>query len=117
MLTLLMFLYVLAAVVMIVSILMQSGRGTGLSGAFGSSWESGMIFGGRGATTILTKITTISAIVFVLLTILVNLYIARPHSAVPTRSVVKERAVPVAPVEPGEEERLPQKTQPSQQGQ
>lgn len=108
MLTLFVLLYVVSIVVLIVSILMQSGRGSGLSGAFGSSWEGGVIFGGRGAGELLTKITTVAAVIFGALTLVINIYLSKPRSVLPTRSVVKERAAPVAPAgEPGEEERLP----------
>ncbi|MGB9561626.1 MAG: preprotein translocase subunit SecG [bacterium] len=107
MLTFLIFLYVISIVVMIVSILMQSGRGSGLSGAFGSSWESGMIFGGRGATEFLTKITTGAAIVFAVLSIIINIYITRPRTVSAPHSVVKERTLPQA-TPTGEEERIPQ---------
>lgn len=47
-------------------ILMQSAKGEGLAGAFGGTSLSGAVFGGRGATSFLSKSTTIIAIAFFL---------------------------------------------------
>jgi preprotein translocase subunit SecG len=51
--------HVLVALVMIVTVLLQSGKGGGLAGAFGGGGGSQAIFGGRGAATFLSKATTV----------------------------------------------------------
>lgn len=60
-------LIVLASLVLIASILLQSGKSAGLSGSIGGGAES--IWGkskGRSFEGILSKLTTISAIIFVI---------------------------------------------------
>jgi len=51
-------LHVLISLVLIVVVLLQSGKGGGLAGAFGGGGGSQAIFGGRGAATFLSKATT-----------------------------------------------------------
>ncbi len=57
-------LHVLISLALILVVLLQSGKGTGLAGAFGSTGAMGAVFGGRGAATFLSKMTTILAIAF-----------------------------------------------------
>ncbi|MDD4564191.1 MAG: preprotein translocase subunit SecG [Eubacteriales bacterium] len=62
----LMILLAIASIVLIASILMQSGNSAGLSGSIGGGAEQ--LFGkkkGRGYEAILSKISTIGAIVFI----------------------------------------------------
>jgi preprotein translocase subunit SecG len=59
-------LQVLISVGLVGSILVQAGKGRGLASAFGGS-SSGVVFGGRGAGTFLTKLTAILAAVFLLI--------------------------------------------------
>lgn len=68
---LLMILLTLASIVLIASILMQSGNSAGLSGSIGGGAEQ--LFGkkkGRGYEAILSKISTVGAIVFILCSLL-----------------------------------------------
>ena len=64
MLTLLIIFHLLAALILILVIMLQSGKAGDLSSAFGGA-TSQTAFGARGATTILTKITTFFAVIFV----------------------------------------------------
>jgi len=64
MLTLLIIFHLLAALILILVIMLQSGKAGDLSSAFGGA-NSQTAFGARGATTVLTKITTTCAIIFV----------------------------------------------------
>ncbi len=107
--------YILTCVILIVSILMQSGRGEGLGAAFGSSFGGGAIFGGRGATEFLTKVTIVSGIIFGILAIGISLYLTHGQQTT-AGSVIKEKATEQVPVAaPGEEEKasstLPQPAQ------
>ncbi|MFC1564451.1 preprotein translocase subunit SecG [candidate division KSB1 bacterium] len=63
--SILIFIHIVVCILIIISILMQSSKGGGLSGAFGGA-GAGMnaAFGGRGAGNFLTKATTTLAIIF-----------------------------------------------------
>lgn len=58
-------LHFIVAVFLITVILLQSGKGSDIGAAFGAG-GSQSLFGARGASTILTKATTIVAIIFLL---------------------------------------------------
>jgi preprotein translocase subunit SecG len=67
----LMIVLALASIVLIASILMQSGNSAGLSGSIGGGAEQ--LFGkkkGRGYDAILSKISTVGAIIFILCSLL-----------------------------------------------
>jgi len=57
-------LHVLACFVLVVAVLLQSGRGGGLASAFGGAGGTEAVFGGRGAATFLSKLTTALGAVF-----------------------------------------------------
>jgi preprotein translocase subunit SecG len=61
--TLLSILHVMACGFLILVVLLQQGRGGGLGAAFGSS-TTRQVFGGRGAGNLLTRLTAISAFIF-----------------------------------------------------
>ena len=84
-------LIVLTAVALIITILMQSGQGGGLSSSFGGSFMSGAIFGGKGAEAFLAKMTVILGITFVILIISVN-FMLRPGGTTSTSSDVFQDA-------------------------
>ncbi len=60
------FLHIVICIFLIISILMQSSKGGGLSGAFGGGGAMGAAFGGRGAATFLSKATAVLAVMFML---------------------------------------------------
>ncbi|MFH1278885.1 MAG: preprotein translocase subunit SecG [Candidatus Eisenbacteria bacterium] len=64
--TVLTIIHVLNCVLLIVVVLLQSSKGGGLAGAFGGGQTSSAVFGGRGAGTFLSKLTTALAVVFML---------------------------------------------------
>ena len=67
----LMILLAIASIVLIASILMQSGNSAGLSGSIGGGAEQ--LFGkkkSRGYEAILSKISTVGAIIFILCSLL-----------------------------------------------
>jgi len=82
--------HVFACVALIVSILLQSGKGGGLAGAFGAG-SSQTLFGGRGAATFLTRASTVMAVVFFLTSLTLGLTSAR-QSAPAARSLMQEDA-------------------------
>jgi len=69
---LLVFVHVVVSLLLIVAVLMQSGKGTGLAGTFGGSGVTGGVFGGRGAAPFLAKATTVFAVLFMLTAITLN---------------------------------------------
>ena len=62
---LLIIIHVLVCFVLIVAVLLQSGKSADLAGAFGGV-GSQTVFGPRGAATLLSKTTTICAILFMI---------------------------------------------------
>ncbi|MEM6533555.1 MAG: preprotein translocase subunit SecG [Myxococcota bacterium] len=62
--------HVTTCLVLILAVLLQSGRGGGMGAALGGGGGAGsQIFGGRGASTFLTKITSGAAVIFFLTSI------------------------------------------------
>jgi len=57
--------HVFVCLVLIVAVLLQSGKAADLAGAFGGA-GSQSVFGPRGATTLLSKMTTICAVLFMI---------------------------------------------------
>jgi preprotein translocase subunit SecG len=58
-------LHVLVSVILVLVVLLQSGKGADLAGAFGGG-STQTAFGSRGPASFLSKMTTIAAIVFML---------------------------------------------------
>ncbi|MFQ6110330.1 MAG: preprotein translocase subunit SecG [Candidatus Aminicenantales bacterium] len=78
--------HIIICFILIIAVLLQSGKSADLAGAFGGI-GSQTVFGPRGAGTILSKVTTISAILFMVTSM--GLWIL---SAKGTKSVVKGEA-------------------------
>ena len=64
--------HTIVSILLVIVVLMQASQGGGLSGTFGSNMTSS-ILGGRGAATLLSKITTWLAIAFFGLAILISI--------------------------------------------
>jgi preprotein translocase subunit SecG len=65
--------FVLVSVLLMFVILIQSSKGGGLAGTFGGSDAIGSMFGGRGSSAFLTKVTTVLATLFLLLALLMGM--------------------------------------------
>src|SRR5438552_18701952 len=74
-------LHIAVCIALMAAILLQSGKGGGLAGAFGAG-SSQTLFGGRGAATFLTRASTVMAVVFFLTSLTLGLTSARQTSAV-----------------------------------
>jgi len=109
--------YVIICVLIIVSILMQSGREGGMGASFGSSYSGDSVFGGKGATQFLTKVTVVGGILFAVLAVAISVYLTYGKRESAPSSVIKERATQQqqAPsAAPGAEEQVrPDMSQPS----
>jgi len=87
MLILLLILHVIVCLFLIGVVLLQQGKSADLAGAFGGQ-GSQTAFGPRGATNILTKLTTWSAIIFMVTSI--ALTIVMSHTNTLNRSVLSD---------------------------
>ena len=105
--TLLVAVHVLVCVVLILSVLLQSGKAADLAGAFGGV-GSQTAFGPRGAATLLGKVTTIGAILFMLTSM--GLWIL---SAKGDRSVVRGEKEAPAAVETKKDAQVPEAGKPA----
>ncbi len=100
MLVLIVTLHVLASLVLILVVLLQSGKAGDLASTFGST-GSQTAFGARGAATFLTKATTFSAVLFML----TSLSLAVLYTRGTSQSVIETVELPeAAPVESTTEE-------------
>jgi preprotein translocase subunit SecG len=106
--------HVIICFILIVAVLLQSGKAADLAGAFGGV-GSQTAFGPRGSATILSKVTTICAILFMFTSL--GLWVL---SAKETKSVLKgTKEVPAATEtqkkapQPGEKKPAPQEKQPA----
>ncbi len=82
--------HIFSCVALVVSILLQSGKGGGLAGAFGAG-SSQTLFGGRGAATFLTRASTALAVVFFVTSLTLGLASTR-QNATAGRSLMIEEA-------------------------
>ena len=110
----LLFLHVLVSIILIVVILLQSGRGGGLAGSLGGGISTAM-FGGQGADKLMIRITTGLAAAFLVLAILISVA-GRPRVSTGD-SIVRQRAAQreTAPLQPVTEMELPEVTSPAEQ--
>ena len=83
-------LHVLVSVFLILVVLLQTGKGADLAGAFGGG-GSQTAFGSRGAATVLSRMTTIAAVLFMVTSFSLAIYSARGSA-----SVLDETGVPSA---------------------
>ena len=104
--------HIIICAILIVAILLQSGKSADLAGAFGGG-GSQTAFGGRGTATLMSKVTTICAVLFMVTSL--GLWILSDRGA---KSVVKsvdapKQEAPAAAAEPKKESptpTVPQKT-------
>lgn len=92
MITLLVILHVIICLVLILAVLLQSGKAADLAGAFGGV-GSQTAFGPRGAQTLLGKITTVCAILFMITSLGLWMLTGKTSSVVKD---VKTKEVPAA---------------------
>ena len=72
-------LHVLVCLILILVVLLQSGKGADLAGAFGGGGTQ-TAFGSRGPASFLSKLTTVSAIIFMITCLALSLMGARTQS-------------------------------------
>ncbi len=99
-------LHVIVCIILILAVLLQSGKAADLAGAFGGG-GSQTAFGPRGTASLLSKITTASAVIFMLTSM--GLWIL---SGSDTRSVVSGEEAPAEKTAAAET--APEKKDPAQ---
>ena len=94
-------LHVLVSVILILVVLLQTGKGADLAGAFGGG-GSQTAFGSRGAATVLSKLTTAAAVIFMLTSFSLAMYSIRGSTSVLDSGDVPAAAStpPVTPAAP-----------------
>ncbi len=88
---LLIVIHVIVCIALIMIVLLQTGKGADMGAAFGGG-SSQTLFGSTGASTFLSKATTVAAIVF-MLTSLILAYVAGGGNV--TKSVITDMKIPV----------------------
>ena len=79
--TLVTILHVIVCLFLMLTVLLQSGKGGGMGAAFGGG-GAGSVFGGRGATTFLGKITSACAAIFMITSLTLSYFSSRSSSVV-----------------------------------
>ena len=98
--------HVIVCLVLVLVVLLQSGKAADLAGAFGGM-GSQTVFGPRGSATMLSKATTISAVVFMLTSLTLSILATRGGSGTPdlikkTLPVTGQKAPAPAPATPAQ---------------
>jgi len=92
-------LHVIVCLILIFAILLQSGKAADLAGAFGGG-GSQTAFGGRGSVSLLSKVTTAAAIIFMLTSLGLWILSGKQESSVvggeKAPATATEKAVPPA---------------------
>jgi len=108
--------HILVCLVLILVVLLQSGKAADLAGAFGGM-GSQTAFGPRGAATVLSKATTVCAVVFMITSL--SLAILASRRAGPSSVLQKSSSAPTqparrgAPAPPAPTQQQPQQPQPT----
>ena len=98
--------HIIVCLILVVVVLLQSGKAADLAGAFGGM-GSQTVFGPRGSATVLSKATTISAIAFMFTSLTLSIMATRAGSSTPDLlkkalpAAGKQAPVPVQPQAPG----------------
>lgn len=91
MFTALVIIHLFVSIFLIFIVLVQGGKGAEIGAAFGGSTQT--IFGSRGAATFLSKVTTISAIIFMLTSLSLAVLSSKKESVISIREPAKTSPV------------------------
>ena len=95
-------LYVIDCLFLCIVVLLQPGKGDGMGAAFGGS-STGTVFGGRGASTVLPKMTPGAAVLFMVLSIILARASADSSSVDGSLAAPDEAVAAASPTAAGEE--------------
>ena len=96
----LLLIHIVVSVVLILVVLLQTGKRADLAGAFGGG-GSQTVFGARGAATFLSKATTISAVLFMLTSLTLSLMASTSQGPRGKSVLPDEKPAQSAPAQPG----------------
>jgi len=107
--------HIVVSVALIMIVLLQTGKGADMGAAFGGG-ASQTLFGSTGASTFLTKMTTVAAVVF-MLTSLSLAYLSSHHGEAPsvitnTKAPIESKAPATTPPAAGTQNTQPVKKAP-----
>jgi preprotein translocase subunit SecG len=94
--TILIILYVVVCIALVVIVLLQSGKGGGLTGIFGSGGGGQTIFGAR-AGDIMTKTTTALAVCFMVFSLVLAVLSAQRNSSLTKEIEAAGMEMPISP--------------------
>src|SRR5262245_60530215 len=94
--------HVIVCLFLVVVVLLQSGKAADLAGAFGGM-GSQTVFGPRGSATVLSKATTVAAIVFMLTSMTLAILSTKTGATSRTPDLLKKAAQPI----PGQPAKAP----------
>ena len=92
----LLFVHILVCVLMIMVILLQTGKGASMGAAFGGG-SSQTVFGSAGPVGFLNKLTTVIAVVFMLTSLVLAFLAANPPTTKSLVDDVPQQEIPVTP--------------------
>ena len=78
---------IITAILLMIVILMQSSKGSGLAGTFGGG-QVGAMFGVRRTADFLSKATSILATIFIVLTLIINIFVLGGDASA-TKSIIQ----------------------------
>ena len=92
--------HVVASLVLILVVLLQSGKAGDLAATFGST-GSQTAFGARGAASVLTRATTVAAVVFMVTSLTLAILFTKGSSGTVLEGIALPEEVPVeSPIDP-----------------
>ena len=92
--------HIVVCVGLIIIVLLQADKGEGLAGAFGGG-ASSTVFGERGAGGFMSKLTTSMAVVFMVTSLIISIYVPRLEKSAANSSPAIELSSPAAaPIAP-----------------
>jgi preprotein translocase subunit SecG len=108
--TALIVLHVIVAFIMVGVILLQSGKGAEIGAAFGGSSQT--VFGARGASTVLSKLTAVTATIFMVTSLTLAIMSKQRNYASPL-GLDKPAPTQTEPAAPGAETTAPAPASPT----
>jgi preprotein translocase subunit SecG len=91
-------LHVLVSGIMIGVVLLQKGKGADIGAAFGGA--SNTVFGPRGSQSVMAKLTTGAAVIFMLTSFTLSVISSRRHSIMESVPQPPAQSAPAAPAAP-----------------
>ncbi|MFH1980296.1 MAG: preprotein translocase subunit SecG [Pseudomonadota bacterium] len=85
-------LHVVVCIALILIVLLQTGKGADMGAAFGAG-SSSTLFGSTGASTFLSKMTTVAAVIFMLTSLSLAYFSGNPSGG---KSIMMEEKAPVS---------------------